>query len=84
MDGLKSARFQTFSYGASKAAVHHLTRFLAANLTDEHINFNNIAPGPFPTWMLSTGVGFGGKTEDVDWEAVGQANPSAKNTTATP
>jgi 2-deoxy-D-gluconate 3-dehydrogenase len=82
VDGLKSAAFQTFSYGASKAAVHHLTRFLASNLTGEHINFNNIAPGPFPTWMLSTGVGFGGETEGVDWEAVGRGNPSGRVGTA--
>jgi NAD(P)-dependent dehydrogenase (short-subunit alcohol dehydrogenase family) len=78
IDGLKSGAFETFSYGASKAAVHHLTRFLAANLTKEHINFNNIAPGPFPTWMLSTGVGYGGATDGVDWDAVGAANPSGR------
>lgn len=78
IDGLKSAAFSTFSYGASKAAVHHLTRFLAAHLTGEHILCNAIAPGPFPTWMLSTGVGFGGETEDVDWDRVGEGNPSGR------
>ncbi len=78
IDGLKAAVFDTFSYGASKAAVHHLTRFMAAHLTKEHILFNAIAPGPFPTWMLSTGVGFGGKTENVDWGLVGQRNPSGR------
>ncbi len=76
IDSIKSAAFSTFSYGASKAAVHHLTRFLAAQFTGERILFNAIAPGPFPTWMLSTGVGFGGKTEGVDWDAVGKRNPS--------
>ncbi len=78
IDGLKSAAFSTFSYGASKAAVHHLTRFLASHLTSEHILCNAIAPGPFPTWMLSTGVGFGGETENVDWDAVGSRNPSGR------
>ncbi len=78
IDGIKSSMFDAFSYGASKAAVHHLTRFLAAHLTKERILFNSIAPGPFPTWMLSTGVGFGGKTEGVDWDAVGQRNPSRR------
>jgi 2-deoxy-D-gluconate 3-dehydrogenase len=78
IDGLKSSAFDAFSYGASKAAVHHLTRFLAAQLTREHILFNAIAPGPFPTWMLSTGVGFGGKTEGVDWRAVAERNPSGR------
>ncbi len=84
IDGLKSSSFDTFSYGASKAAVHHLTRFLATHLTKEHINCNAIAPGPYPTWMLSTGVGFGGKVEGdgVDWDAVGRSNPSGRVGTA--
>ena len=33
IDGLKTSRFDAWSYGASKAAVHHLTRFMAARLT---------------------------------------------------
>lgn len=78
IDGLKSSSFDAFSYGASKAAVHHLTRFMATHLTKERILFNAIAPGPFPTWMLSTGVGFGGETEGVNWDQVGQANPSGR------
>ena len=78
IDGLGASQFPAFSYGASKAAVHHLTRFLAAHLTKEHINFNAIAPGPYPTWMLSTGVGFGGEVENADWEALGKANPSGR------
>ncbi len=78
IDGLKAAVFDTFSYGASKAALHDLNRFLAAHLTKEHIIFNSIAPGPFPTWMLSTGVGFGGETDDVDWDVIGKNNPSGR------
>jgi 2-deoxy-D-gluconate 3-dehydrogenase len=78
IDGIKTAIFDTFSYGASKAAVHHLTRFMAAHLTKEGILFNAIAPGPFPTWMLSTGVGFGGETETADWSKVGNNNPSGR------
>ena len=78
IDGLKSAAFDTFSYGASKAAVHHLTRFLASHLTKERILCNAIAPGPYPTWMLSTGVGFGGETENADWDRVGRGNPSGR------
>jgi 2-deoxy-D-gluconate 3-dehydrogenase len=78
IDGLKTAAFETFSYGASKAALHHLTRFMAAHLTKERILFNAIAPGPYPTWMLSTGVGFRGETENVDWGAVGKRNPSGR------
>ena len=82
IDGIKSAHFDSWSYGASKAAVHHLTRFMAARLTGERILFNAIAPGPFPTWMLSTGFGFGGQTENVDWDRVGKNNPSGRVGTA--
>jgi 2-deoxy-D-gluconate 3-dehydrogenase len=82
IDGLKSSAFDVFSYGASKAAVHHLTRFMATHLTKERILFNAIAPGPFPTWMLSTGVGFGGETEGVNWNQVGESNPSGRVGTA--
>jgi 2-deoxy-D-gluconate 3-dehydrogenase len=78
IDGIKTAAFSTPSYGASKAAVHHLTRFLAAQLVREHILVNAIAPGPFPTWMLSTGVGFGGETENADWSIIGAHNPSGR------
>jgi len=74
IDGIKNPAFETFSYGPSKAAVHHMTRGLALHLTKENINLNAIAPGPFPTWMLSTGVGGGGDT-DIDWGAVAKGNP---------
>lgn len=78
IDGIVTPVFDNFSYGPSKAAAHHLTRQLAAHLIKEHIIVNAIAPGPFPTWMLSTGVGFGGQTDGVDWDAVGSANPSKR------
>ena len=77
VDGIKTGGFDAFAYGPSKAALHHLTRILAASLIKEKIIVNAIAPGPFPTWMLSTGVGFGGKT-DVDWSVVGDQNPSGR------
>lgn len=77
IDGIKNPIFQTFSYGPSKAAVHHLTRGLALHLSRENIIVNAIAPGPFPTWMLSTGVGGGGDT-DIDWSAVAKSNPRGR------
>lgn len=82
VDGLKNSRWDNIPYGPSKAAIHHLTRQLGARLVKEDIILNAIAPGPFPTWMLSTGVGFGGETEGVDWERVGKNNPRGRVGTA--
>ena len=39
---------------------------------------NAIAPGPFPTWMLSTGIGGGGDVENTDWDALGRTNPRGR------
>lgn len=43
-----------FSYAASKAAVHHLTRILAAHLAASNITVNAIAPGYFSTRMTAS------------------------------
>ena len=82
IDGIKTPVFDNFSYGPSKAAVHALTRQLASHLVRRNIIVNAIAPGPFPTWMLSTGVGTGGDVEGTDWEAVGKGNPRGRVGTA--
>lgn len=42
-----------YSYAASKACVHHLTRILAKELAGEYMTFNAIAPGPFPSKMTA-------------------------------
>jgi NAD(P)-dependent dehydrogenase (short-subunit alcohol dehydrogenase family) len=42
-----------YSYSASKAAVHHLTRILAAEFASRHVTVNAIAPGPFLSKMTA-------------------------------
>jgi NAD(P)-dependent dehydrogenase (short-subunit alcohol dehydrogenase family) len=44
---------QAYSYVASKAAIHHLSRVLAADLAQFHITVNVIVPGFFPTQMTA-------------------------------
>ena len=78
IDGIRSPAFETYSYGPSKAAVHALTRQLGGKLAPRHVIVNAIAPGPFPTWMLSTGVGTGGDVEGTDWDALGRTNPRGR------
>lgn len=52
IDGLRAPIMETFSYSASKAAVHHLTRHLAKRLAPA-ITVNAIAPGPFESKMMA-------------------------------
>ena len=52
IDGLRAPVMETYSYGASKAAVHHLTRHLAKHLAPI-VTVNAIAPGPFESKMMA-------------------------------
>jgi NAD(P)-dependent dehydrogenase (short-subunit alcohol dehydrogenase family) len=53
IDGLRTPTLENYSYSASKAAVHMLTRHLAKRLAGEHITVNAIAPGPFESKMTA-------------------------------
>ncbi len=53
VDGLRVPIFDNFSYSASKAGVHQLTRHLAHRLHADHITVNCIAPGPFESKMTA-------------------------------
>ena len=68
IDGISTPVFESYPYGASKAAVHHLTRVLSARLVKEDILVNAIAPGPFPSNMLGPAVAF-------DYSGIASVNP---------
>ena len=53
IDGVGIPRAETYSYPASKAAIHQLTRVLANRLANRNINVNAIAPGPFQSHMMA-------------------------------
>jgi NAD(P)-dependent dehydrogenase (short-subunit alcohol dehydrogenase family) len=53
VDGIRAPVMDNYSYSASKAAVHQLTRHLAKRLASEHVTVNAIAPGPFESKMTA-------------------------------
>jgi NAD(P)-dependent dehydrogenase (short-subunit alcohol dehydrogenase family) len=53
IDGLRVPSLENYSYSASKAAVHMLTRHLAKRLAGDAITVNAIAPGPFESKMMA-------------------------------
>lgn len=59
IDGIHVPILETYSYSASKAAVHQLTRHLAKHLAPE-ITVNAIAPGPFESKMMAATLAVAG------------------------
>lgn len=53
IDGIRVPITENYAYSATKAAVHMLTRHLAATLVKDHITVNAIAPGPFDSRMMA-------------------------------
>lgn len=53
VDGIRNPTLETYSYTASKAAVHQLTTMFASRLASKWITVNAIAPGPFESKMMA-------------------------------
>ncbi len=79
VDGLNVNKLPTFSYGPSKAAVHHLARVLASHLASRKITVNAIAPGPFPSQMMAHTLETMGERirEGVPLQRIGQPGDMA-------
>jgi len=53
IDGLRVPSHETFSYSASKAGLHQLSRVLASHLGKRNITSNVLACGPFESKMMA-------------------------------
>jgi NAD(P)-dependent dehydrogenase (short-subunit alcohol dehydrogenase family) len=61
IDGLQVPELHTYSYAASKAGLHQLTRVLARELGPRHITVNAVAPGPFESKMMAATLASAGE-----------------------
>jgi NAD(P)-dependent dehydrogenase (short-subunit alcohol dehydrogenase family) len=68
--GIVVPDMETYSYAASKAGVHHLTKHLANQLAPT-ITVNAIAPGPFPSKMMA-GTLDSDKEKHLGWTLLGR------------
>jgi len=94
IEGLRVPDLEIYSYAASKAGVHHLTRVLARRLGADRITVNAIAPGPFPSKMMratleafgeqiaaSAALGRIGRPDDIAGTAIYLASRAGAYTT---
>lgn len=51
--GAAAEKLSAYSYASSKAAIHHLSKVLAADLAADNVTVNAVVPGYFPTSMTS-------------------------------
>ncbi|MEM1379297.1 MAG: SDR family oxidoreductase [Pseudomonadota bacterium] len=63
VEGMRPGQMETYSYGASKSGLIHLTEHLALQLAPQNVTVNAIAPGPFATKMMRGTIDMAG--EDV-------------------
>jgi len=68
IDALRVPELHTYSYAASKAGLHQLTRVLARELGPRHITVNAVAPGPFESKMMAATLNAAG-------DAIAAASP---------
>ncbi|MHA6794993.1 SDR family oxidoreductase [Pseudonocardia bannensis] len=68
IDGIRVPELPNYSYSASKAGVHQLTRVLARDLGPRHITVNAVAPGPFESRMMRA-------TLEAAGDAIAAASP---------
>jgi NAD(P)-dependent dehydrogenase (short-subunit alcohol dehydrogenase family) len=66
INGLVPPPVENYSYSASKAAVHMLTRHLAKRLASDRITVNAIAPGPFESKMMAWALDDPGAREELE------------------
>lgn len=69
--GLHTSLVENYSYAASKAGLHHLTRVMAKWLAPRHITVNAIAPGAFPSKAMA-------RVDDDHREAIAKQMPLAR------